>query len=461
MVCSYMKMDLEGLADDLLPREKAEKVGLHLKDCRECRVYYESLVLTGSYLKAAVEPPADIWAKVLDRIPENRYAGNRRGFVFRRLLPAVKPLAAGIMLCICLAAGVYGYRFLDSRMGGTSVNQPGSSAGSGSNVGDYTTQGSASGTSGQTDGIRSGQTAVTGEYADELRKSDRGKIQLDLLERYYSALNSRDWDTYLELRTLEGKEGMDAFLKNQDNIRKGIGVLGIEEARLKEIMPLPEEEASKMTRMGEYKAKYGEAAAFLGGIELKVVNESKYNFNGVNYRLIILVKEKGIWRVAEESDAPLEQLRADGFTFRSAGEDTAMRILEARFQGIEINREGKVLAYNGAQEAYLPSLQTDVKKVGRLDAALKLSSLFLKHYQTEEQDPARKLAEWNHEKVAVLQDSGDTFVFSLEFQARGTAGDWFVGNGTDTGNGFRKYTLYLITVIEDAGYRVIGWTAYP
>jgi hypothetical protein len=119
-------------------------------------------------------------------------------------------------------------------------------------------------------------------------------------------MNSQDWEKFIELQTAQSQSDYRAFFNNQQNKDNKEGAFNVSAAELYEIKELALEDVSAFTKTYEYESEYNQVKAFYAGIRFAVEKENAYYFNGVNYRLIIAVKEDGNWRVAEMSDAPIE-----------------------------------------------------------------------------------------------------------------------------------------------------------
>ena len=87
---------------------------------------------------------------------------------------------------------------------------------------------------------------------------------------------------------------------------------------------------------------------FYVGIDYQVSRETKYYFNGVNYRIAVVVSNGSRWYLAELSDAPVETIVSDGYGFGSRSEKIAERIAKARYKGLVVNAKGDVLENFGA-----------------------------------------------------------------------------------------------------------------
>ena len=284
------------------------------------------------------------------------------------------------------------------------------------------------------------------------------------LSRYVSSLDERDWEAYMQYCPGEEAVGTKAFLTDPENIENSVGILGVRSAKIKEIMALPDAMGRSLTRVDEYKKLYEELSAFLVGIDYRVDIESKYIYNGVNYCLILLGREEGKWKVIENSSAPVEFLKQSGYSFGSADEAAAIKIIEARIRGLELNTDGKVLGCNGSKEIFLPGITPGAGAGTAEEASGAILQAFLEHFRTGNCLDKEKIKAYRPGETGITQKETDGwFVFSAEFSVQPDSGPggWFIGNGRPAEDGWTYYKLYFFTHREeDNGFKVVSWSAY-
>jgi len=167
------------------------------------------------------------------------------------------------------------------------------------------------------------------------------------LEAYVTAQSNSDWESLLELTVEAQRAQRKAFLANDENKLQHRGYFNIIEAQLVEAKELPERFARGTADLDRYTSQYGDARVFYVGVDYRVHHEDKYHFNGVNYRIAVLVREEGAWRVAQFSGAPVEWLADSEVAFGTASERTAAEVLRARDRGWIVNATGQVLGRFG------------------------------------------------------------------------------------------------------------------
>ena len=179
-------------------------------------------------------------------------------------------------------------------------------------------------------------------FGDDAANDNNGAVRgagsaEDVVYESVNAVDQHDIDAYISLQCDENKADYENFFRGLDWDKDNDGIMCVDAASIYEIREIPVDAADAFTSVYKYREKYDELAAFYVGIDYKVNNESEYFFNGVNYRLIVAGKEKGEWRIVEESDAPVELLSETRYAFKSAAEEKALKIVNARMNGIILN----------------------------------------------------------------------------------------------------------------------------
>ena len=176
---------------------------------------------------------------------------------------------------------------------------------------------------------------------------DSGATQV--VENAVSAINGQDWDTYIKLQCSDNQNDFKDFLKSDANRSNHSGLFNIKSAKIKETKQLPIQDVGMYANISSYEEKYQELEAFLIGIDYDVFEENQYYFKGVNYRLVIVGKENGDWRIVEAQDAPIESLIPEGYGFGSSDEQKALKIENAKRNGLFIDSEGNTIKANSSK----------------------------------------------------------------------------------------------------------------
>lgn len=198
-----------------------------------------------------------------------------------------------------------------------------------------------------------------------------------------SAMNNHDISRYIVTQCEANKTDLERFFAGRDWEKDNAGVMCVENAALYEIKELPLDIASSYTSIYKYEEIYNDLKAYYVGIDYKVKNESKYFFNGVNYDLIVLGKENGEWRIVEESDAPVESLTLTKYKFGSNAENKALKIVNARLDGITLNGEMRVIPSVKKSEDGTVALANDSEHI-KPDYIKKLALLYIGMQQEEQ-----------------------------------------------------------------------------
>lgn len=140
------------------------------------------------------------------------------------------------------------------------------------------------------------------------KKEENANDPKAVINKLFTSINQKDWDTYVDLHADINKNNYIRFLNNPANKKNEQALFNIKSAKVEEIQLLPDILVSGITKLFQYKENYSEVQSYLVGIDFKVKNENKYHFNGVNYRLIVLVKENNEWKVIEMSSFPMHVL---------------------------------------------------------------------------------------------------------------------------------------------------------
>ena len=166
----------------------------------------------------------------------------------------------------------------------------------------------------------------------------------DVVYEMVSAINAHDLDAFISLQCEANKMDYEGFFRGLDWEKDSDGLMCIKTASIHEIRELPVSAVTGFTSIDKYAETYDDLSAFYAGIDYTVDEESKYYFNGVNYRLIIAGKEDDQWKIVEVSDAPVESLENTDYAFNSSSEKAALNIINERLQGNIVKSEGNVLS---------------------------------------------------------------------------------------------------------------------
>ncbi|SPF54281.1 putative Stage II sporulation protein [Candidatus Desulfosporosinus infrequens] len=185
---------------------------------------------------------------------------------------------------------------------------------------------------------------VLPSYANNITSTDVSSSAIEnVIQNEVIAENGHNWSSLEDCWTKDQKNLLASFLGNTDNEQKTVGLFNIKSAKISEIKEIPLTSAQKFSDVNNLQEEYGNVKVFYVGIDYKVKSESKYYYNGVNYRLIDMVPENNQWKMAEMADVSVNDFAAENIGFGSASEKIAARIDQARNKGLFIDPSGNVI----------------------------------------------------------------------------------------------------------------------
>jgi hypothetical protein len=170
----------------------------------------------------------------------------------------------------------------------------------------------------------------------------------DVIAAEIRAQDEHRWETLPDHWVTREQATLRTFFATNDDRAALRGYFAIERARLVGLKELAGNDGAPFVDIAPYEEQYQAVKLFYVAIAYRVMREDKYHYNGTNYRLMILVREQHVWRLAQMSEAPVEALVAAGKGFGTSGEAAAMHVRTARSAGIIINAEGQHLGTNAA-----------------------------------------------------------------------------------------------------------------
>lgn len=84
------------------------------------------------------------------------------------------------------------------------------------------------------------------------------------------------------------------------------GVLAVDSAELLYIEKVDNSYAPFYPELSEYMAQENNYECYLAGIDMTVTSDSQYYYDGINYKLIVIVYENGEWKIGAQCGAPVE-----------------------------------------------------------------------------------------------------------------------------------------------------------
>lgn len=164
----------------------------------------------------------------------------------------------------------------------------------------------------------------------------------DVIREMVSLENTQSWNEFASCWVEEEKEEFNTLFNDSIYLQEKEGVICVTSAELYSLDEISAENVPAIILEDGRFDKFVEKKYYLAGIDYEVSDVSKYYYNGVNYRLIIMAKEDGEWKVAGRQDAAgLLEGWQNNFDFAEILDDenaiVAMEIRDARMAGYVID----------------------------------------------------------------------------------------------------------------------------
>jgi hypothetical protein len=140
-----------------------------------------------------------------------------------------------------------------------------------------------------------------------------------VVERQTLCLNERNIKCFINGWTKLELETLQCFISNEENWMRKSGFLNIRKAKIHDWKELPTH-YGKMFSGNRTLGKYVDKNVFYVTFDYRVYEENRSIINGLNYRVIGIVKENNEWKVAFEIVAPTQNLIEDGYGFETVDE---------------------------------------------------------------------------------------------------------------------------------------------
>ena len=164
----------------------------------------------------------------------------------------------------------------------------------------------------------------------------------DVIREMVSLENTQSWNEFASCWVEEEKEEFNTLFNDSIYLQEKEGVICVTSAELYSLDEISAENVPAIILEDDRFGKFVEKKYYLAGIDYEVSDVSKYFYNGVNYRLIIMAKEDGEWKVAGRQDASgLLEGWQNNFDFAEILDDenaiVVMEIRDARMAGYVID----------------------------------------------------------------------------------------------------------------------------
>lgn len=164
----------------------------------------------------------------------------------------------------------------------------------------------------------------------------------DVIREMVSLENTQSWNEFASCWVEEEKEEFNTLFNDSIYLQEKEGVICVISAELYSLDEISAENVPAIILEDDRFDEFVEKKYYLAGIDYEVSDVSKYFYNGVNYRLIIMAKEDGEWKVAGRQDAAgLLEGWQNNSDFAEILDDenaiVAMEIRDARMAGYVID----------------------------------------------------------------------------------------------------------------------------
>lgn len=180
-------------------------------------------------------------------------------------------------------------------------------------------------------GLSAGST-IYAEENEELAKvieyntlNENSKIVYDFID----SINSGNWDDWVSFYTPAVRNYYYNFVHTPNNIANNVGILTVNAANVVSIERIDNCYAPKFNELSNFFETEDSYEVYLVGIDMKVNINTEYFCNGINYKLVVLVNNDGIWQVGGQSGAPIEVLlKSNGMLVDEAITSYSIRVFE-------------------------------------------------------------------------------------------------------------------------------------
>lgn len=207
----------------------------------------------------------------------------------------------------------------------------------------------------------------------------------DTIREYIEALDNNDWGKIITLSPDCDYQENISFYYSKENAENGVGFHTITSAKLVTAIELDNQDLLDYTNANDYFDTYNALKLYLVGVDMLANKESKYFYNGVNFFLVTLGQENGVWKVVLFSQAPATVIESatpisapisdDGSYVNSADIEKALNIIRSRYEGVILGSEGSVIETNIASSEQL----AEEKGLSSADISTKINQFLWKN----------------------------------------------------------------------------------
>lgn len=178
----------------------------------------------------------------------------------------------------------------------------------------------------------------------------------DVAEEFVEMINKGEQSKISSLYQTEKSKEMDAFFADEENLNNHIGVYNIISSDLLEFTEVDYSDVLNML-YEDYEECIEKPDVYVIGMDLKVIEDAKYFYKGMNYFLISFVREDDAPKIYEMvSISEPQELINKGYCF-SDNYSVAIRVMDARKSGKFINGYGRTFDSINGNRSFLDAVK--------------------------------------------------------------------------------------------------------
>lgn len=154
-----------------------------------------------------------------------------------------------------------------------------------------------------------------------------------LISEFISSIRSDNWTEWVMFFTPSVRDMYITFASNESNRKANLGILNVNSSSLVSIDRVPNSCAPRFRELAAFQDNEEDYEVYLVGIQMTVNEISEYYVDGINYKLIILVRDNrndGAWGVGILTSAPIDLLEQ----YSGSSIDKAIQRYEERVYGV-------------------------------------------------------------------------------------------------------------------------------
>lgn len=175
---------------------------------------------------------------------------------------------------------------------------------------------------------------LSGSAFGSTHEDDSGFVRYQTLNEhekivydFFTSINTGNWDDWVSFYTPAVRDFYSDFVHNPKNLEQNKGILTVRSSNIVSIEKINNSYAPKFHELAEYMESEDDYEVYLVGADLGVHQQTEYFYEGVNYKLVVLVNNNGLWEVGGQSGAPVEVLlESDGPSVEKAIDAYAERV---------------------------------------------------------------------------------------------------------------------------------------